>query len=94
VHRLTGATLSGTSATLTARHPFYRVGGNFTFNYRCCVQINALYMYGHDYNLLPVDATGALIPLPVSGAVPVGFVRGSPSTFSDGFVDAEWLAYP
>jgi hypothetical protein len=41
-----------------------------------------------------VDATGALIPLPVSGAVPVGFVRGSPSTFSGGFVDAEWLAYP
>jgi hypothetical protein len=94
VQRLTGATLSGTSATLTARQPFYRVGGNFTFNYRCCVQINALYMYGHDYNLLPVDATGALIPLPVSGAVPVGFVRGSPSTFSGGFVDAEWLAYP
>ena len=94
VQRLTGTTLEGTSATLTARQPFYRVGGNFTYNYRCCVQINALYMYGHDYNLLPVDATGALIPLPVSGAVPVGFVRGSPSTFSGGFVDAEWLAYP
>ncbi len=24
----------------------------------------ALYMYGHDYNLLPVDASGNLIPLP------------------------------
>ena len=29
-----------------------------TFNYRCCLQFNALYMYGHDYNLLPVDANG------------------------------------
>ena len=94
VQRLTGATLGGETATLTAREPFYRVGGNFTFNYRCCLQFNALYMYGHDYNLLPVDATGALIPLPVSGATPVGFVRGSPATFSGGWVDAEWLAYP
>ena len=24
----------------------------------------------------------------------MGFVRGSPATFSGGFVDAEWLAYP
>jgi hypothetical protein len=95
VQRLTGALLDGTSATLTAREPFYRVGGNFTFNYRCCLQFNALYMYGHDYNLLPVDATGALVPLPLSGsATPVGFVHGSPATFSGGFVDAEWLAYP
>ena len=51
-------------------------------------------MYGHDYNLLPIDSTGALIPLPVSDTTPVGFVHGSPVTFSGGFVDAEWLAYP
>ena len=94
VQRLSGATLDGTATTLTAREPFYRVGGNFTYNYKCCLQFNALYMYGHDYNLLPIDSTGALIPLPVSGATPVGFVKGSPSTFSGGFVDAEWLAYP
>jgi len=93
VQRLTGALLDGTSATLTAREPFYRLGGNATFNYHN-LQFNALYMYGHDYNLLPVDSTGALIPLPVSGATPVGFVHGSPATFSGGFVDAEWLAYP
>jgi hypothetical protein len=93
VQRLTGATLDGTSATVTAREPFYRVGGNFTFNYHN-LQFNGLYMYGHDYNLLPIDSTGALIPLPVSGATPVGFVHGSPTTFSGGFVDAEWLAYP
>ena len=26
------------------------------------LQINGLYMYGHDYNLLPIDSTGALDP--------------------------------
>lgn len=95
VQRLTGALLDGTAAVLTAREPFYRVGGNFTYNYRCCFQINGLYMYGHDTNLLPIDSTGALVPLPVTGEVtPVGFARTSPSTFSGGFIDAEWLAYP
>ncbi|HEY4933880.1 MAG TPA: hypothetical protein VII23_20130 [Terriglobales bacterium] len=93
VQRLSGTTLAGTSVVLTAREPFYRVGGNFTFNYHN-VQINGLYMYGHDYNLLPIDSNGSLIPLPVSDATPVGFVHGSPVTFSGGFVDAEWLAYP
>ena len=66
-----------------------------TFNYRCCLQFNALYMYGHDYNLLPVDASGTLIPLQSLGeAVPVGFVHSTPATFSGGFADVEWLAYP
>src|SRR6516162_7149952 len=51
-------------------------------------------MYGHDYNLLPVDSTGVLVPLPVSETTAVGFVHGSPSTFSGGFADVEWLAYP
>ena len=50
-------------SVVTAREPFYRVGGKCTFNYRCCLQFNALYMYGHDYNLLPIDASGNLIPL-------------------------------
>jgi hypothetical protein len=71
------------------------VGGNFTFNYHK-LQFNGLYMYGHDYNLLPIDSTGALIPLPLdpAGPAPVGFVHGSPSTLSGGFVDALWLGYP
>ena len=93
VQRLSGTTIAGTPVVLTAREPYYRVGGNLTFNYRT-VQINALYMYGHDYNLLPVDMTGSLVPLPVADTSPVGFVHGSPSTFSGGFVEAEWLAYP
>lgn len=94
VQRLAGETLEGTSSVLTAREPFYRVGGNVTFNYRCCVQVNALYMYGHDANQLPIDATGALVPLPVADTSAVGFISGSPSTFSGGFADVEWLAYP
>jgi len=92
VQRLTGTLQDGTAATLTAREPFYRVGGNATFNYRCCLQFNALYMYGHDYNLLPVDSTG--MSTLGTGNTPVGFMHGSPATFSGGFVDAEWLAYP
>ena len=95
VQRLLGSTAEGTPAVVTAREPFYRVGGNFTFNYRCCLQFNGLYMYGHDMNLLPIDANGNLIPLQsLTQSVPVGFIRSTPATFSGGFVDAEWLAYP
>jgi hypothetical protein len=95
VQRLLGAAPDGTAAVITAREPFYRVGGNLTFNYRCCLQFNALYMFGHDLNLLPVDASGALIPLQSLGQVaPVGFIQGTPATFSGGFADVEWLAYP
>ena len=94
MQRLLGATADGTSTVVTAREPFYRVGGNFTFNYHN-LQINGLYMYGHDYNLLPIDSSGMLIPLQNLGAaIPVGFVNSVPATFSGGFVDAEWLAYP
>jgi len=94
VQRLTGTTPEGASATLTAREPFYRVGGNATYNYRCCLQFNAFYMYGHDYNLLPTALDGSLISLPVNNGSAVGFAHGAPATFSGGFADVEWLAYP
>jgi hypothetical protein len=95
VQRLLGAAPDGTASLIAAREPFYRVSGNMTFNYRCCLQFNALYMYGHDYNLLPIDASGNLIPLQnLSMAVPVGFIHSTPATFSGGFADVEWLAYP
>jgi len=95
VQRLLGAAADGTAAVVTAREPFYRVGGNMTFNYRCCLQFNALYMYGHDYNLLPIDANGNLIALQnLNEAVPVGFIHSTPASFSGGFADVEWLAYP
>jgi len=93
--RLVGLAADNTAAVLTAREPFYRVGGNMTFNYRCCLQFNALYMFGHDMNLLPVDSTGAVIPLQSLGQIaPAGFIQGRAATFSGGFADVEWLAYP
>jgi hypothetical protein len=93
--RLVGIAADNTAAVLTAHEPFYRVGGNMTFNYRCCLQFNALYMFGHDENLLPVDSTGAVIPLQSLGQIaPAGFIPGRAATFSGGFADVEWLAYP
>ena len=93
--RLVGLAADNTAAVLSAREPFYRVGGNMTFNYRCCLQFNALYMFGHDMNLLPVDSTGAVIPLESLGQIaPAGFIQGRAATFSGGFADVEWLAYP
>ena len=95
VQRLIGAGPDNTSVVLDAREPFYRVGGNMTFNYRCCLQFNALYMFGHDMNLLPVDAAGNVIPLQDLHQVsPTGFVQSTAATFSGGFADVEWLAYP
>jgi len=94
VQRLLGATSEGAETVITAREPFYRVGGNFTFNYHN-LQVNGLYMYGHDYNLLPINAQGNVIPLQnLSQSLPVGFVHGTPASFSGGFADVEWLAYP
>ncbi len=94
--RLIGVGADGTAALLTAREPFYRAGANMTFNYRCCLQFNALYMFGHDTNLLPVDSTGALIPLQRLGYGNTRGLscRGPSATFSGGFADVEWLAYP
>jgi hypothetical protein len=92
--RLLGAGPDGTAQVVIAREPFYRTGANFTFNYHN-LQFNGLYMFGHDDNLLPIDANGDLIPLQnLNSAVPVGFIHSTPATFSGGFVDAEWLAYP
>jgi hypothetical protein len=95
VLRFSGTTLTGTPAVLTAREPFYRAGADFSFNYRT-FNVYGLYMYGHDNNLLPVDITGTLVPLPITttSAAPVGFVHGVPATFSGGFVQADYLALP
>jgi hypothetical protein len=75
VQRITGA-----SAVLTGREPFYRVGGDFDFNYR---QFNlyGLFMYGHDNSLL-VNNQGN------------GFVPGTSAKFNGGFLQADYLALP
>lgn len=95
VQRFSGQDLAGTPVVLTAREPFYRTGADFSFNYRT-FNIYGLFMYGHDNNRMPVDATGTLVPLPIdpSGPVPVGFVHGAPATFSGGFMQADYLIHP
>lgn len=95
VQRFSGSDLLGDPAVVTTREPFYRVGGDFTFNYRT-FQLYGLLMYGHDTNQLPIDITGTLVPLPVGStpALPVGFVHGSPATFTGGFVQADYMPLP
>jgi hypothetical protein len=94
VQRVAGELSDGTPVVLTAREPFYRVGGDLSFNYRT-FNIYGLFMYGRDHNLVPIDDTGAIIGLPVGGgAVPVGFIRSTPSTFSGGFIQADYLVLP
>lgn len=90
VQRLVGVLPSNTAinALLTAREPFYRVGGDFGFNYRT-FNVFGIYIYGRDHNLVPVDATGApFAPNPVT------FIHGVPATFGGGFLQADYLAYP
>jgi len=94
LQRFTGATVGGITEVLSNREPYYRAGGDFSFNYRT-FNVYGLYMYARDSDNLPVDVTGAPIPLPLGGGVtPVGFVRGMPATFSGGFVQADYLVHP
>jgi len=74
-----------TPTVLTAREPFYRVGGDVNFNYRT-FNIFGVYMAAHDHNLLPVTAPGA------QGYT--GFMPSAAATFSGGFVEADYLALP
>jgi len=81
--------------TISAREPFYRLGGDFDFGYHGVFNVYGLFMYGHDHNLLPVNAAGALLPIPVLAPTAVaGFVSGVPATFSGGFIQADYLVYP
>ena len=92
--RFSGTDLSGTPVVLTTREPFYRAGADFSFNYRT-FNIFGLFMYGHDTNQLPVDITGTPIPLPLGPtSAPVGFIHGTPASFSGGFVQTDYLVLP
>jgi hypothetical protein len=64
----------------TAREPFYRVGGNASFNYRN-FNLFGVYMYGRDRNQIPSDT-------------PSGFAPGQSVHFGGGFVEADYLALP
>jgi hypothetical protein len=96
VQRFSGENLAGDPVVLTTREPFYRTGGDFSVNYRN-LNVYGLFMYGHDTDQLPVDVTGTLVPLPLApppATQPVGFIHGRPATFTGGFVQADYLAYP
>jgi hypothetical protein len=92
-----GLAANGTDTTpFTVFEPYYRAGGDFSFNYRK-LNVYGLYMFAHDDNLLPVDANGDVIMLPLSptmGPYPVRFVKDIPAKFSGGFVQADYLALP
>ena len=68
------------SGVLTAREPFYRTGGDFSFNYRT-FNLFGLYMYGHDRSQVLNDTQDALIAAPSAH-------------FNGGFLEADYLALP
>ena len=86
VQRFQGQDNTGLATVLTAREPFYRVGGDFSFNYHA-LNLFGQYLYGRDQNLLPLLPVGFLPP-------PTGLLRGSPASFSGGFLEADYLPLP
>jgi hypothetical protein len=78
--RFSGLTSGGAAAVISAREPFYRVGGDFSFNYRT-FNLFGLYMYGHDNDLL-LNSTFT------------GFLPGAAATFNGGFLEADYLVLP
>jgi len=78
VQRFAGAATD----VITAREPFYRVGGDFNFNYHN-LNVFGLYMAGHDQNLLPFPA-----------GAPTGFVGARAATFGGGWLEADYVVYP
>ena len=85
VQRFQGQDATGTPVVLTAREPFFRIGGDFSFNYRT-FNLFGQYVYGRDHNLLPQFTFG--------GEFPDAFAKGSPAKFSGGFLEADYLALP
>ena len=86
---------AGANSILRVEEPYYRAGGDFNFNYRR-FNMYGVYMYGRDQNLLPVDASGDPIPLPLAAdsPLPVNFIRSVPARFNGGFVQADFMVHP
>ncbi len=82
----TDMTATTPNTLLTAREPFYRVGGDFDFNLHDKFDIYGLYMYGHDNSLAPFTPAGF--------GGPSAFLSASPATFSGGFMQADYMIYP
>jgi hypothetical protein len=82
--RYSGVASDGTTPNvITAQMPFYRVGGDFSFNYRT-FNLFGVYMFGHDQNLVPFQ--------PVVGGTT--FTGAAGAKFSGGFLEADYLALP
>jgi len=56
---------AGETSTVLIREPFYRVGGDFSFNYRT-FNLFGLFMYGHDHDVL-ADNSGTGSPVSFNG---------------------------
>jgi hypothetical protein len=86
---------TGANSILRVEEPYYRAGGDFNFNYRR-FNMYGVYMYGRDQNLLPVDASGVPIPLPLAAdsPLPVSFINSVPARFNGGFVQADFMVHP
>ena len=80
VQRFSGLDASNNAAVITAREPFYRFGGDFSFNYRT-FNLFGVYMYGHDDDLL-------------LNAGANGFNAGPGAKFNGGFLEADYLVLP
>ena len=91
VQRFNGIDATDNATVLTAREPFYRVGGDFSFNYRT-LNLFGLYMAGHDDNLLCQDTTGTVVPC--SGGLGATLTPGSAAKFNGGFLEADYLVLP
>jgi len=86
VQRAGGVEPDGVTQTvITAREPFYRVGADFSFNYRT-FNLFGQFLEGRDHNLIPLTPTGFTLP--------IGFIRSNPAKFSGGFIEADYLALP
>jgi hypothetical protein len=95
LQQFNGATAAGANTVLSAQEPYYRAGADFNFNYSH-FNMYGVYMHGRDHNLLPIDASGSLIPLPLAAAspLPVGFFQSVPATFDGGFIQADYMIVP
>jgi len=86
VQRTAGLLPNGTTPDVLSVHePFYRLGGDFDFNYRS-LNIYGLYMDGHDNDVLPFTPAGLTYP--------TSLISGKAATFSGGFIQADYLMYP
>jgi len=96
LQRFFGAVNSnGQQPILDVREPYERWGADFSFNYRT-FNLYGVYLHGRDQNMLPVDSSGAFIPLPLSptGPYPAAFVSQGHASFYGSFIQADYLVLP